>query len=361
MAACVAAALAIVSCTDKAVISGVLKDAPEKQVVVRELDMDKYVVLDTLTTGKDGSFKYKADIAKGQPEFIYLFYGQTKVASLLLESGEKACVEADTLGNYSVSGSEASAKLQQIDERYADFITSFIAAEGNRAEMTRLYVDYYRSCVKYVMENPTSMTVVPVLFQDLSEYTPIFSSQTDAIFFRQAADTLRTIYPDSKYVKALDREANRRMNILGINNRISEASESGYPDINMPDINGKMKSLSSVDAKVVLVHFWSTADPLNTMFNIEKLMPVYEQYHGKGLEIYSICIDPDKGEWGSVVTAQKLPWINVNDGLGTASPVVSLYNIAGLPTSFIIADGDMLPSAVNSVDGLKRELDRLLK
>lgn len=355
------AALVSASCADKVCIRGILKDAPARKLEIRQLDLNKFTVLDSVETGSDGAFSYSIEVKEGQPEFIYVFYGSTKVASLLLEKGEKVFVEADTSGNYSVSGSEGSSKLRDVEMRYADFISRFIASDGDNAAMTKLYVDYYRSCVKYVLGNPYSITVIPVLYQDLSEYTPVFNRYTDAIFFRSAADSLKTVYPESRYVKALDRDADRRMKAMGMQSIMQGAGECNFPDLNMPDISGKMKSLGSVDAKVIMLHFWSSSDAANKMFNIEKLLPIYNDYHSRGFEIYSVCVDPDKAAWGSVVTAQKLPWINVNDGLGTASPAVSLYNVGGLPTSFLIAGGDMLPDVVESEAGLRKKLNSLLK
>ena len=57
-------------------------------------------------------------LEKGQPEFIYLYAGQKKVASLLLDRGDEVDVVLDTIGGYSVSGSDDCVRLQKID---ADF------------------------------------------------------------------------------------------------------------------------------------------------------------------------------------------------------------------------------------------------
>jgi hypothetical protein len=83
-----------------------------------------------------------------------------------------------------------------------------LSADGSEADELRnqlgkVYIDYYRSRVLYIMQNSRSLTVVPVLFQSLTETLPVFGQATDAIHFNNAADTLETVYPDSKYVKAL--------------------------------------------------------------------------------------------------------------------------------------------------------------
>lgn len=354
------AALSLVSCADKAQIKGTLKDAPGKQVVVKQLAVNVYNTLDTLKTDANGRFSYKLDVAKGQPEFVYVFYGDTRIAGLLLEAGQTVKVEADTLGTYTVSGSESSEKLAEIEKNYSEFMNRFYNS-GDSREMSRMYVEYYRSCVKYVVENSKSMTAILVLYQNLSQDTPIFSQISDALFFRSVADSLKTVYPESKYVKALDKEAARREQILALNSKLQTAGQYGFPELNFPAIDGKRVSLKELDSKVKMVHFWTSTEDSQKMFNIEQLMSVYNEFHDKGFEIYSVCIDPDKAQWAGVVRAQKLPWINVNDGLGLATPAIVLYNLTDLPSSLLIVDNEIYLESVVGIEGLRRELGKLLK
>lgn len=360
LAAAVAAA-ALVSCTQEANVSGKIDGAGDSRIVVRQLDVNVYNVLDTIRTKADGSFSYSVPVSKGQPEFVYLFRGDTRIAALLLERGEHAVVKADTLGNYSIEGSEGSAKLAEVDKAYSDFIKSLIAANGDGPEMAKAYLDHYRASVRYVMSNPFSMTTIPVLYETIGEGTSVFNQPTDALFFKAAADSLKTIYPESRYVKALDKEAARRMKILEIDGMISTAEERGYPDITLPDINGERRSLSSVGEKVVLVHFWDASDAAQKMLNIETLLPVWKDYHDRGFEIYAVCVSPDKAVWGSVVGSQKLPWINLNDGLGAASPAVVTYGVTSLPNSLLIIDGQLSTEPVKGEAGLRKVLDRELR
>ena len=355
-----AALLSLAACADKASIRGTLAGAPDRQVIVKQLDVNVYRTLDTVKTAKDGSFRYQVEVAAGQPEFIYLFYGDTRIAALLLEKGDKVTVQADTLGRYTVEGSTGSEELAQVDKAYNDFLAALSANESDPMEMTRLYIEHYRECVKYVMGHPFSLTTVPVFFETLGD-APVFSRPTDGILFRQTADSLKTVYPDSRYVKALDKEAERRMRILEVTTQIENAPEAAFPEINLPDTKGEKRALSEVDAKVVLVHFWDLNNAAQKMMALDTLLPIYEQYHRRGFEIYSICVSADKPEWASSVLGQKLPWINVCDGLGGASPAVVTYNITELPTSFLIVNGELNTKPIGGVDGLKKELARVLR
>ena len=61
--------------------------------------------------------------------------------------------------------------------------------------------------MKYVITNSKSLTVIPVFYQYVGEGFPVFSQESDAIVFNSVLDSLKTVYPESKYVKALEAEA----------------------------------------------------------------------------------------------------------------------------------------------------------
>ena len=68
--AAVAAALSLAACSDKASVNGVIEGAAKQQIIVKQLNLNVYNTLDTLTTKADGSFSYKIEVEKGQPESI---------------------------------------------------------------------------------------------------------------------------------------------------------------------------------------------------------------------------------------------------------------------------------------------------
>ena len=341
-------------------IDGTLTDAPNKQVIVKLLDVNNYKVLDTVKTDASGHYKYNVPVQPGQPEFVYLYYGDTKISSLLLQEGDNVKVVTDTLGFGSVVGSIESERLQEVENKFAAFLREVEQADDNAAARSS-YIQYYRDAVKYVITNPFSLTVVPVFFQNVNSDLPVFSQTTDAMLFRSALDSLSTVYPDSKYVKALEKETVRRENILGFNARLSTANETEYPDITSKDVNGNTVSLHNLDSRAVILFFWTVTDAESKILNQETYKPVYEDYHDKGLEIFAVSLDTDKAAWASVVRSQELPWVNVNDGLGSASPAVTLYNVQSLPQAFLIIDGHILDRKVEGEKALRRELDKALK
>lgn len=370
----VAAMAALVSCGSNARIDGTLTDAASSEVIVKLLESNRYQVLDTVKTDASGHFSYKVDVTEGQPEFVYIFYKDKKIASLLLEAGDKVGVVSDTLGHVTFEGSEESVKLAEVEKAYAAALAEFediallMSAATDQADFDRLaknmsdaYVAYYRDRVRYIMENSKSLTVIPVFYQSLGENLPLFSQNTDAILFMNIADSLETVYPESKYVKALRRDAQARFGYLELQERIVNAEEVGYPEIELPDLEGKMRKLSDMQSRVVIVCFWSAAQAQQNMFNIEFFKPLYEQYHSKGLDIYQVSLDVDKTLWATTVRGQELPWTNVCDSRGVQSPYVSLYNLTAVPAAFIIADGELVDGKIVDEASLRKLLDDILK
>lgn len=363
-------AVLAVSCGRTARVEATVDGASE--VIVKLLDINQFKVLDTLKSDASGRFTYKFDAVKGQPEFVYLFHGDKKIASMLLQAGDKVTVVADTLGNYTIEGSDESLKLSEVERDHAvvvakmtEIINALASAgaeqeQSLRQELAKEYVAYYRSRVKYVMENSRSMTVVPVFYQSLGENLPVFGQSTDAIHFRSVADSLALVYPDSRYVKALREEAGRRMNYLELESRLKSAQPISYPEIELPDIKAVKQKLSQVDYKVVMVQFWTAADAGQKMFNLDVLKPIYEEFHNNGFEIYQVSLDVDKGLWAQVVKQQNLPWISVCDSRGAASPYAAAYNIPAVPAIFIIADGELVDGSVVDEKSLRKLLKKLL-
>ena len=275
-----ASALVLASCgpkevADKANISGVV--APSSQVVIGMLDMNQLQILDTLQTAEDGSFKYEVDVKKGNPEFVYVYSDGNKVTSLLLEAGDAVSFTVNADGNVSIEGSDESVKLMQVEKEHAEMTARFegMYAELESAskakfneitrEMAQEYRQYNRSSVKYIMENTKSLTVIPVIYRKFDENLPLFNNVTDAVLFRTVADSLLTVYPESRYVKSLSAEADLRFQQLELQRRMNEADVVGYFDIELPGLDGQMKKLSDLDSKVVMLYFWTASSASQNM------------------------------------------------------------------------------------------------
>jgi peroxiredoxin len=106
-------------------------------------------------------------------------------------------------------------------------------------------------------------------------------------------------------------------------------------DLSLPDLNGKMISLSELKGKVILIDFWASwCGPCR--HNNPRLLKIYNKYHGKGLEIYGISLDEDMTDWKKAVRHDRLNWIQVIDDKGWQAPSASVYGVDMIPSSFLL-------------------------
>lgn len=344
-------AFALSSCGTKAVVEGSFDAAPASGLIeARTIDGSSMRVLDTIKL-KGNAFRYALDVKKGQPEFVYLYCGDVKLASLLLSAGDKITVECDTVGSsWTVSGSSECEKLLQNEMDYAAF--------AGAPEITaKEYVDFYRKSMKYVMNNTKSLTVIPVLFSKVGNLH-VFGQISDAMVFNTVADSLETVYPDSRYLKMLRAEAKIRSDRMALENILSQASTSDFPELKLPDVKGVKVALSeSLGRKATLIVFWDASQALTKMYNLEVLKPLYSEFASLGLQIYAVNVNADKATWAMVVREQQLPWVNVCD---ITAQSALLYGVSEEPSAVLIHGQQVDVLSATSLSDLRNAVKAVL-
>jgi len=104
--------------------------------------------------------------------------------------------------------------------------------------------------------------------------------------------------------------------------------------------------------KVVLIHFWSPRIP-RCMEALDALKATYQEYHRRGLEIVSVCVDRDREKLEEVIKARSLPWPQVFSGKGDDDPLVQLYQIKLLPSYWLVGPtGQIIEDRFGHMGGL---------
>jgi len=107
------------------------------------------------------------------------------------------------------------------------------------------------------------------------------------------------------------------------------------PEIQLPNTEGKLISLSSLRGKYVLVDFWAAwCGPCRgeNPFNVK----LYKKYKDQGFEIFGVSLDRDKNAWKAAIKYDRLPWIHVSDLKWWKSEIVPLYQIQGIPNTVLL-------------------------
>ena len=270
-------------------------------------------------------------------------------ALLVLSCGRKSGAPAEE-----VFSDEDLALMEEVQVRHDAFVDSLQVLTDIK-DVNALYIQYVRECHLFIATHPDSKALVDVLLQVMPDgETPVFYDVKDAIQFSTVYNHLSELYPDSKHVQKLGEVARSRMELLELQNKLDAAQQVGYIDIALKNDNSDVVRLSEVEGKLVMVYFWTLSDNRQMMYSRNILLPVYEQYHGRGFEIYSVSLDVDRASWAKDVYEQKFPWIQVNDPAGLMSTYIGYYNIQSLPWAVFIKNGDIVPAQVGDKASLEK-------
>jgi peroxiredoxin len=107
------------------------------------------------------------------------------------------------------------------------------------------------------------------------------------------------------------------------------------PEIELLSPTGEMVKLSSLRGKVVLIDFWASwCRPCRA--ENPNVVRVYNQYHDKGFEVYSVSLDNSADRWKQAITQDGLTWTHVSDLKGWKSSAAALYKVSGIPKTFLL-------------------------
>lgn len=370
-----ALALVVTACdqASTARISATIEGAPNTAIVLEKLNYNRLQTIDTIRTDGAGQFNYKVRLKGNEPYFYYLYREGSPIASLILLPSDQVTVVVPQEGRFTVEGSEESTLFQEVNEAYARAsdqirnLTASITDETPEAkvkevnqQLSKLYIDYKRSAIKYMVTHPHSITSAVVAFQKFGDDLPVFGQESDFVILQAVRDSLASVYPKSEFLTALRDVVDARARNMELSSRLGDVVVINFPELMLPDMEGQTRRLSELDGKVIVLSFWSVGQTEHKLFNVD-LVDLYKKYHAQGLEVYQVSLDIDKGVWASTVRSQNLPWINVNDGLGVDSPAVATYNVTRIPTMFVIGrDGEILGTDVFEKDALEQIVRKAL-
>ncbi|MCK5536465.1 MAG: AhpC/TSA family protein [Bacteroidales bacterium] len=145
--------------------------------------------------------------------------------------------------------------------------------------------------------------------------------------YQLLANSLTEKYPTNEFVK-------------GLKNRVEKASTlaigSLAPEIKLNNPKGKEIALSSLRGKYVLIDFWAAwCGPCRR--ESPNMVALYEKYHTKGFEIYSVSLDKTKEDWEKAIKDDNLSkWSHVSDLKYWQSVAAREYGVEGIPFTVLL-------------------------
>lgn len=125
------------------------------------------------------------------------------------------------------------------------------------------------------------------------------------------------------------------------------------------DNDGNAISLASLRGKVVLLDFWATwCGPC--IGELPHLRRVNEKYAGDRFTILSISLDEDCDAARKMIAEKNMAWQHVCEGEWSGSKIAQLYNVMGIPSTWLIApDGKIAAKSLRGHD-LDKAIGELL-
>ena len=346
----------VTGCTDKKsfTVTGSLNNTDNSYIYINRLDVDTPVRIDSAKIGKKGGFHFT--VKATAPDFYQIGFSGSDFITILAEPGEK--IELSFPNNklfdeYSVTGSQGTAKIKMLDSALAEtkkridslqviYENSFNTPGFDSVEksVSQYYVKILKDQrlfnIDFILKNLRSFASIKALYQRIDENTYVLYDSRDVQFMKLVSDTLTRYYPESKQAKSLKRNFDSeksRFIINRIGQMANEMPESKL-DPSLKDMSGKRITLSSLKGKYVLLTFWSAASEDCVKENLD-LKSFYKKYKNLGFEIYQVNLDLNEETWKNAVKFDELPWISVREDDPANPRNATLFNVRVLPANYL--------------------------
>lgn len=368
-----------VACGDKSAqftIEGKIADADSSTIYLEKRELNSTTILDSAKLNSEGNFKLKG-AAPQYPE-LYILRLNGQVINLAIDSIETVQVNATKktfATDYTIADSELSQQLKTVvlaqykaSREILNIQNKYMKKEINEStflsEIQQVAQTYKTEAQQIIFSDLKSPVAYFALFQkvgDLLFFDPY--DKSDYRLFAAVATAWDMSYPDSQRAKQLKDFTLQAMKIrkqgdlsnIDIEN-VSEVNSQEYFKIELPDINSKLVSTSSLNGKVVLVDFTVYQADESPLHNIE-LNKLYNKYKGN-LEIYQISLDNDAHFWKNA--ASNIPWVAVHESRSVNSPLLQRFNVQQLPAMYLIDKNGAMSKRLEPTDNIDAEINKLL-
>lgn len=328
------------SCTgNQFKVDGKVEGASDSVKLVLEASSNgMWLVVDSVAVDKDGSFAVAADA----PEFPNIYR--------LRLGGQSICFPVDSLDHitvnsklnafatdYTLDGTDHAVQVMKIDKE----ALTLAGGKGNPQSINA----FKDKLAKEIIVDPAGIVAYYVINKYVDD-KPLFdpTDDSDLRIIGAVANSFNTFRPNdprTQYLVNVLLQGQQRRRAASAPTDTIQANETSLIDIALDDYKGMKHSLAQVAAKhrVVLLNFTMYQGEFSPMFN-KLLNDIYKAHKASGLEIYQISLDGDNVAWLQAV--RNLPWITVYDPNSVNSLNVGYYQVTGVPTSFIIKNGEVI-------------------
>ena len=340
---------------DTFTVTGELDKGDGQMIYLKEMTSQEMIPVDSMQMDNTGSFMLQGNA--GEMKFYALHTAPENYVYLLAKNGDEIHIRGDAMDlprTYEPEGSPHSGLIRELtreQNKTLDRINMLSrifndsVRNPNFPEIkTRLdsayeeIVDAQRTFTfRFIEENLHSQASLMALYQQIGMRHYLLDPEKDFEYFAMVDSSLGILYPESDAVRDLHRQVEELRTKMEFEQRSAARLADGVPapEIALPDPEGDTVLLSSTRGNIVLLDFWAAWCPPCRREN-PNLVRLYNKYHDQGFEIFQVSLDQTREAWLKGIEEDKLDWTHVSDLQYWNSIVVPIYDIQGIPMSFLL-------------------------
>lgn len=351
---CAIAWVALAACSKHNVtISGSIKHAGKEQVYLEQINVGYNVTVDSAQMDKDGKFTFKTYVEL--PTFFNVKVGESGPVTFIASADEDIQISGTLEGleqNYWVDGSENSLWIKLLNFQLNNTLTAMDSLQetfkaipeahaAKRAEVAHAWDSVVNKQInfskEFILKHAVSPASYYALYQKFNDNSFILDPIEDLHSYKIVASSLKAMYPESQYTKAILQHLDQISNSIQNERirRIIDNADSNLPAISLPNASGDTIALSDLRGKYIILDF-NVLGAKESEGYTQELKKVYNKFRNRGVEIYQVCLDNNQLLWSRLVKQYGITWQCVRDPQGLQSRVAQTWNVQTVPANYII-------------------------